>query len=392
MGGILLSYDFIIVGAGIAGICMAEQAANILNKKVLLIDKRNHIGGNCYDYYNDDGILVHKYGPHIFHTNNTKVYNYLSLYTQWISYNHKVLGKIGDSLVPIPFNLISIDKCLPDVANDIKSAILEEYEVNQKVPILEMKKSENPIIAKLAEYVYEHVFLHYTEKMWGLKPEQLDESVTARVPVLISYDCRYFQDIYQGIPRDGYTSMFNNMLSNHNITVLLEKDYKDILTIDHENKKVYLYDELFEGEVIFTGMIDEFFNYQYGPLAYRSMTFMDETSNQERFQENATINYPNDYHFTRITEYKYLTGQYNEKTTIQFEYPEEYDYTQPEKSIPAYPIPQEKNEKQYMQYKKLADEFDQITFVGRLAEYKYMNMDVVVEKVLNLISEKFIGV
>ena len=316
-----MAYDFIIVGAGIAGITMAEQIANMLNKKVLLIDKRSHIGGNCYDYYNDDGVLVHKYGPHIFHTNNTRVYNYLSLYTSWISYNHKVVGKIGDTLAPIPFNLISIDKCLPDIANYVKSAILEEYEVNQKVPILEMKKSENPAIARLANYVYENVFLHYTEKMWGLKPEELDESVTARVPVQISYDCRYFQDAYQGIPREGYTMMFSNMLSNHNINILLNKDYHDILTIDFEKKRVYLYDEEFDGEVIFTGMIDEFFDYRYGPLPYRAMVFMDETSNKERFQENATINYPNDYHFTRITEYKYLTGQVCDKTTVQFEFP-----------------------------------------------------------------------
>ena len=387
-----MSYDFIIVGAGIAGITMAEQAANMLNKKVLLIDKREHIGGNCYDYYNDDGILVHKYGPHIFHTNNTKVYNYLSLYTTWISYNHKVLGKIGDSLVPIPFNLISIDKCLPDIANKVKSVLLEEYEVNQKVPILEMKKSQNPVIARLAHYVYENVFLHYTQKMWGLTPEQLDESVTSRVPVMVSYDCRYFQDTYQGIPREGYTQMFENMLSNHNINILLEKDYHDILTIDYDNKEIYLYDERFDGEVIFTGMIDEFFEYRYGPLPYRAMVFMDETSNQERFQENATINYPNDYHFTRITEYKYLTGQVSEKTTVQFEFPEEYDYTKKDANVPSYPIPQKKNEELYYKYRLLADEFENVTFIGRLAEYKYMNMDVVVEKVLNLIAEKYMGV
>jgi UDP-galactopyranose mutase len=197
--------------------------------------------------------------------------------------------------------------------------------------------------------------------------------------------------VYQGIPRDGYTNMFNNMLSNHNINILLEKDYHDIISIDYEQKKIYLYDEEFTGEVIFTGMIDEFFNYEYGPLPYRAMVFMDETSNQEHFQENATINYPNDYHFTRITEYKYLTGQVSDKTTIQLEFPEEYDYTD-KNAIACYPIPQEKNEKLYMKYKLLADEFEQVTFIGRLAEYKYMNMDVVVEKVLNLISEKFTGV
>lgn len=387
-----MSYDYIIVGAGIAGITLAEQAANMQNKKVLLIDKRDHIGGNCYDYYNEEGILVHKYGPHIFHTNNIQVYNYLSLYTTWITYNHKVLGKINNTLAPIPFNLISIDKCLSDNANDIKEALLENYEVNQSVPILEMRKSDNKLIKQLADFVYENVFLHYTEKMWGLTPEQIDDSITARVPVQVSYDCRYFQDTYQAIPRYGYTAMFENMLSNHNINILLGKDYHEILTVDYENKKVLFYDEEFSGEVIFTGMIDEFFDYKYGPLPYRALVFMEETSNKEKFQENATINYPNDYHFTRVTEYKYITGQVSEKTTIQFEFPEEYDYKKPSKNIPCYPIIKKENEKLYEKYKKLSEEFEHVTFFGRLGEYKYMNMDTIVEKSLELMSTKFLGV
>lgn len=379
-----MTYDFIIVGAGIAGITIAEQLANILNKKVLIIEKRDHIGGNCYDYYNDDGILVHKYGPHIFHTNNRRVYNYLSLYTSWIIYNHKVLGKIEDTLAPIPFNLISIDKCMPSKADKIKTALLEEYVANESVKILDMKESSRPEIKELADFVYENVFLHYTEKFWNLKPEELDSSVTGRVPVQISYDCRYFQDMYQGIPSEGYTAMFKNMLSNHNINVLLDKDYKEVLTVDYDNSRVLFYDEEFDGEIIFTGMIDEFFDYKFGELPYRSLIFMDETVQEHRFQENATINYPNDYHFTRITEYKYITGQQHENTTIQFEYPIKYNPDASEGNIPYYPIPQQKNEELYLKYKELSGKFEQVTFLGRLAEYQYLNMDKVVEKALDL--------
>lgn len=383
-----MPYDFIIVGAGIAGITIAEQVANLLNKSVLLIDKRDHIGGNCYDYYNEEGILIHKYGPHIFHTNEMQVYNYLSMFTNWRQYNHKVLGKIENQLVPIPFNLISIDKCLPDKAGEIKTSLLEEYEVNENVAILDMKKSEKEEIRELADYVYENVFLNYTKKFWGVTPEELNPDVTARVPVHISYDCRYFQDTYQAIPQAGYTAMFENMLSNHKINILLNKDYRDILRIDYDNKKIYYYDEEYEGQLIFTGMIDEFFNYEYGALPYRSVNFMEETQDRFYFQENATINYPNEYHFTRITEYKYLTGQSHPQTTIQFEFPEEYRKDNAQQD-PSYPIPQEKNEELYDKYKKLAKDYENVTFLGRLAEYKYMNMDVVVKKALDLINNKF---
>lgn len=391
-GGIYVAYDFIIIGAGIAGITAAEQLANMLNKKVLLIDKRDHIGGNCYDYTNEDGILVHKYGPHIFHTEDTEVYNYLSLFTNWNIYNHKVVGKVEDSLIPIPFNLISIDKCMPEEADKIKAALLEKYNVNDKVPILELKKSEDPNIKKLADYVYENIFLHYTEKQWGLTPEEIDESITARVPVHISYDCRYFQDIYQGVPSNGYTKMFENMLSNHNINILLNKDFRDIINIDYENRKIYYNDEEFEGQIIFTGMIDEFFDYKYGQLPYRSLVFLDETIKRPHFQENSVINYPNDYHFTRITEYKYITGQQVYNTTIQFEFPTEYNPNYEESNIPYYPILNDENNELYNKYKQLSYEYPQLTFIGRLAEYKYMNMDEVVREVLDMISDKFIGV
>ena len=382
-----MAYDYIIVGAGIAGITVAEQLANVFNKKVLLIDKRDHIGGNCYDYYDEHGILVHKYGPHIFHTNSQRVFEYLSLYTTWNVYNHKVLGKIGDVLAPIPFNLISIEKCLVDDRDAVFYALFEQYQINEEVTILDMKKSDDEMIRRLADYVYENVFLHYTQKQWDLSPEELDPSVTARVPVRISYDCRYFTDKYQRMPANGYTAMFENMLSNHNITILLDKDYHEILDVDFEAGKIYFYDEKFNGKVIFTGMIDEFFDYRYGRLPYRSLVLVDEHVDERFFQTNATINYPNDYHFTRITEYKYITGQEAPTTSIQLEYPTKYDPDVREASIPYYPIPQEENQELYDKYKMLADEFDNVKFIGRLAEYRYLNMDRVVEEVLDWIQE-----
>lgn len=382
-----MAYDFIIVGAGIAGITAAEQLANIYNKKVLLIDKNDHIGGNCYDYYNEDGILVHKYGPHIFHTNNEKVYNYLSLFTNWNVYNHKVVGNIDDSLLPIPFNLISIEKGMPDDAQDITTALITEHSVNDRIPLSKLKESKNPEIQKLVEYIYNNVYYPYVEKQYGLPVEQLD-TTDIDTSVVISYDCRYYHDAYQATPTNGYTVMFENMLSNHNITILLEKDYEDVISVDYDTKKVYYNDEEFTGEIIFTGRIDEFFNYDYGILPYRSLVFMDETVAQLHFQENATITYPNKYHFTQITEYKYLTGQQAHNTTIQFEFPIKYNPKFEESNIPYYPIPTKENMALYEKYEKLSKEYPQITFIGRLAQYKYIEMDEIVDNTLKLISKK----
>ncbi|MDE4078023.1 UDP-galactopyranose mutase [Candidatus Methanosphaera massiliense] len=385
-----MAYDFIIVGAGIAGLTVAEQVANRLNKKVLLIDKRDHIGGNCYDYYNEEGILVHKYGPHIFHTDSIKVYKYLSRFTNWNIYNHKVVGKIDGDYVPLPFNLISIDKCMPEESEDIKTALLEKYNVNDKIPIHELKKSDDPNIEKLADYLYNEIYLNYTLNQWGYRPEELDSAIMEQLPLHLSYDCRYYQDIYQGVPTNGYAQMFQNMISNHNINILLEKDYHDVLNIDFENKKIYYHDEEFKGQVIFTGMIDEFFNFIYGRLPYRSLILMDETVDRPHFQDNATINYPNEYHFTRITEYKYITGQQSFKSAVQFEFPIDYNPNYPESNIPYYPIPREENQELYERYLELSEKFPQVSFIGRLAQYKNLNMDQVVKEALELVETKFL--
>ncbi len=385
-----MSYDFIIVGAGITGITLAEQLASKLDKKILLIEKRNHIGGLCYDFKNDDGILIHKYGPHTFHTDSTEVYRYLSSFTNWNMYSHKVVGNIDGTLVPLPFNLISIDKCLPEDADNIKSVLIDKYNVNDKISIFELLDSDDPYLKKLGQYVYENVYLHYNEKQWNCKPEDIDKSIIDRLPIQVSYDCRYHTSIYQGIPSKGYTHMFEKMLLSPNIDLLLETDYNNLIDIDYENKEIYYKKELFKGELIFTGMIDEFFNYKYGHLPYRSTVTINETMDKSYFQQNATINYPNDYHFTRITEYKYITGQQIDKTTIQFEYPSEFNPNFEERNMPSYPIINKENVKLYEKYKKLGDEYKNIIFIGRCAEYKYLDMDMAVYNSLKLVNKRHI--
>lgn len=376
-----MEYDYIIVGAGITGITAAEQLANVYDKKVLLIDKNDHIGGNCYDYYDESGILVHKYGPHIFHTNNEEVYSYLSLFTTWNVYNHKLVCNINNTVIPVPFNLISIDKTMQDDNQKITTALLTEYIVNDTLPLDKLKESKNPDIQKLVSYVNENIYTPYVKKIYGVDPEKICEVDGVNINITISYDCRYYQDKYQAVPSNGYTSMFENMLSNHNINILLEHDYNDIISIDLENKKVYFNDEEYTGQLIFTGMIDEFFNYCYGKLPYRSIVYMNETVDQIHFQENASIIYPNDYHFTEITEYKYITGQHARNTTIQFAFPTDYNPKYDETNIPYYPIIPEENMELFRKYEKLTEKFPQITFMGRLCNYKHLNMDEAVQNV-----------
>lgn len=376
-----MEYDYIIVGAGITGITAAEQLANVYDKKVLLIDKNDHIGGNCYDYYDESGILVHKYGPHIFHTNNEEVYSYLSLFTTWNVYNHKLVCNINNTVIPVPFNLISIDKTMQDDNQKITTALLTEYIVNDILPLDKLKESKNPDIQKLVSYVNENIYTPYVKKIYGVDPEKICKVDGVNINITISYDCRYYQDKYQAVPSNGYTSMFENMLSNHNINILLEHDYNDIISIDLENKKVYFNDEEYTGQLIFTGMIDEFFNYCYGKLPYRSIVYMNETVDQIHFQENASIIYPNDYHFTEITEYKYITGQHARNTTIQFAFPTDYNPKYDETNIPYYPIITEENMELFRKYEKLTEKFPQITFMGRLCNYKHLNMDEAVQNV-----------
>ncbi len=376
---------FIIIGAGFAGSVLAERIANTLNKKVLIIEKRNHIGGNCYDYKDRNGIIVHKYGPHLFHTDFKEVWDYLSNFTDWSIYHHKVLAFIDGKKVPIPFNFNTIEQLFPSTfAKKLQEKLLNRYQYGSKVPILELKKEKDEDLKFLANFVYEKVFKNYTAKQWNMKPEDIDPEVTARVPVFIGKDDRYFNDKYQAVPKEGYTKIFKNMLNNKNIKLLLNTDFKEVLQVDFEKKKIYFFGNEFKGKLIFTGMIDELFDYRFGKLPYRSLNLKFETIEKEYFQEVATVNYPNDYDFTRITEFKHIHPTKADKTTILKEYPKEYK----ENDIPYYPVFTKENRQKYNKYKELVQNFEQIIPIGRLADYRYYNMDDIIKRALDIFEEK----
>ena len=366
--------DWLIVGAGFSGCVLAERIATQLGQKVLIVERRDHIGGNAYDYYDEHGILVHKYGPHIFHTNSKKVWDYLSQFTEWRPYYHRVLAVVDGKKVPIPFNLNSLYALFPPRhAEKLEELLIKHYGFGVKIPILKLRENVEGELRFLADYIYEKVFYGYTLKQWGLKPEELDPSVTGRVPVYISRDDRYFQDRYQAMPKHGYTALFQRMLSNPNIKVLLNTDYREIAGEVRFNRMIY------------TGPIDEFFDYMHGPLPYRSLRFKLVTLVEEWHQEGGTVNYPNEYDFTRITEQKHLTGQRLPWTTLVMEYPEQYE---PGRNEPYYPIPREENRERYALYEKEARKLmGSVLFAGRLADYKYYNMDQAAARALKLFEE-----
>jgi UDP-galactopyranose mutase len=375
--------DYIIVGAGLAGVVIAERIATQLNKKVLIIEKRNHIGGNCHDFKDENNILIHKYGPHLFHTNNKKVVDYLSKFTSWDIYNHEVLGYIDGKKVPIPFNFNTLYELFPNLkAKELEELLLKTYEYNSKIPILEIKKSTNKDLSFLADFIYDKIFVNYTAKQWGMKPEDMDGAVTARVPIFIGKDNRYFNDSYQMLPKYGYTKMIENMLNHKNIKLMLNTDFKEICEI--KGKDFYLFDKKFYGKVIYTGQIDELFDYKFEELPYRSVDMRFETIEKEFYQEKATINYPNDYDFTRITEFKHIHPINSPKTTILKEYPQEYIKNV---NTPYYPIFTTENQERYNQYLEYSKEFKNLILVGRLAEYKYYDMDDIVIRALEVFKE-----
>ena len=353
-------YDYLIVGAGFAGSVLAERLASVGNKKVLILDKRSHIGGNAYDHYDEAGILVHKYGPHIFHTNSKDVFNYLSQFTEWRNYQHRVLANVDGQLLPIPINLTTINKMYGlNLSSDELQAFFDGKAEKKK----DIVTSEDVVVNTVGRELYEKFFRGYTRKQWELDPSELNASVTARVPTRTNKDDRYFTDTYQAMPLHGYTKMFEKMLDHPNIHIMLNTDYKDVISaISHK-------------ELIFTGPVDEFFDYRFGKLPYRSIDFKFETLDQENFQETGTINYPNDYAFTRITEFKHLTGQKHHKTSLVYEFPTA-------EGDPYYPIPKPDNAALYQKYHQLAAQLEKTHFVGRLATYKYYNMDQVVAQAL----------
>jgi len=379
-------FNYIVVGSGFAGSVIVERIANVLNQKVLIIEKRNHIGGNCYDYRDENNIIVHKYGPHIFHTDYKEVFDYLSNFTDWHNYQHSVLAFFDGKKVPLPFNLNSIYEVFPqELAKRLEVRLIEKYGYGTKIHILELLKEEDQDLKFLANYVYEKVYKNYTMKQWGLKPEEISPQVTARVPIYVSRDNRYFTDKYQVIPKDGYTKIFERMLNHPNIKIMLNTDFKEVISIDFENKKIYFLGQEFKGKLIFTGMIDELFNFKYGFLPYRSLDLRFETIEQEYYQEAPVVNYPNDYDFTRITEFKHIHPVKSDKTTILKEYTKAY---QPNVDIPYYPVFTKENQELYNKYKEEADKFENLILVGRLAEYRYYDMDDVVKRALEVFEER----
>lgn len=376
-------YDYVVVGAGLAGSVMAERIASVFGKKVLVIEQRRHIGGNCYDRHSNNGVLIHQYGPHIFHTENQAVWKYVNRFEEWIPYQHKVVGYVGGQLVPIPFNLNSIEMIFPGSLSDrIKQALLNYFSFGQRVPILELRQTDDPALRILADYVYENIFLNYTVKQWGLPPDKIDPNVSGRVPVVVSRDDRYFTDCYQGVPKHGYFRMFENLLSDPKIKVMLNTDFREVIEYDAVQRTLRLFGNEFKGKLIFTGAVDELFDGRFGELPYQSTRFDFYDSADGYKQGHPVINYPNNYDFTRITEFKYLTGQRIDASTSVKEYPCR-DSNKGDKTVKAYPIINEENLLLYGKYEEEAASYKQIILIGRLAQYKYYDMDDVIIESLN---------
>lgn len=363
-------FDYVVVGAGFSGSVLAERIASQLNKKVLIVDKRTHIGGNAYDYYNDHGILMHKYGPHWFHTNDKNVFDYLSVFTEWRFHYHRVKSYVDGILVPIPINRDTL--YLLYGLNAQSPEEVQDYYDRVKVDIKLPANSEEMVVSQVGEELYNKFFKGYTLKQWDIHPKDLAPSVTGRIPVRTNRDDRYFTDRYQGLPKEGYTQLFNRMLNHPNISVLLQTDYREIIQ------------ELSFGKLIYTGPIDSYFDYKFGKLPYRSLRFEHETLDKEVYQPCQQVNYPNEYDYTRIVEWKHATGQKSHLTTITREYS-----LAAEGSVEGYyPIPRDVNHALYRKYREEADRLDNVIFCGRLAEYKYYNMDQIVARALMIYEQK----
>ncbi len=362
--------DNLIVGCGLSGATLAHQIATMRGEEILVIDAKEHIAGSCYDSWDANGICIHHYGAHIFHTNDAEVWRYLSRFTQWTPYMHEVRALIDGQEVPIPFNLNSIHQLFPAaLSTRLEEKLLATYGFNVKVPILQLREAGDADLGFLADYVYEKVFLHYTLKQWGMKPEDIAPSVTARVPVYVGRDNRYFQDKYQGIPLEGYSAMVQKMLDHPLIHVELGTRYEDVK------------DDITCRRLFYTGQIDEFFGCCHGRLPYRSLHFEFQEYERPYFQSGAVINYPCNYDFTRICEPRYFLDKGSPRTVIALEYPQAYEAGRNE---PYYPIPGEENDALYAKYRQMADELGECHFLGRLGDYRYYNMDQAVARALQL--------
>lgn len=355
-----MAYHYVVVGAGFAGCVLAERLASQRDKKILLIDRRNHIAGNAYDSYNEEGILIHNYGPHVFHTNDERVYRYLSQFTAWRQYEHRVLSSVNGKLVPIPINRNTLNTLLGlhlQTQNDV-----ELFFNSEKVAYNEITNSEEFVTSRIGKRLFGLLYEGYTRKQWGIEPKELAPSVCGRIPIRTNTDDRYFEDTFQSIPAEGYTKMFEKIIAHPNIHLSLKTGFNDVPSSNFD-------------KVIYTGPIDEFFQYLYGTLPYRSLKFEHEIIHKEFFQSAASINFPNEFDYTRISEWKYITGQKHSHTAITREYPQA-------EGEPYYPIPSAKNEQQYQRYEKETTKLKTVYFVGRLATYRYYNMDQVTAQAL----------
>lgn len=366
--------NIVIIGAGISGAVLAERYASI-GKKVLVIEKRDHIAGNCYDYFNEDGILVSKYGAHLFHTNFEDVWEYVQKFSDWYKYEHKVLAKVDGKLVPVPANITTVNMLLGEnIQNEEEmKAWLKKNTIHYDNP----QNGKEAALSRVGKVLYEKIFKNYTKKQWDKYPEELDASVLNRIPVRTDFDDRYFADKYQYLPKGGYTQMFEKILDNPNITILLNTDYFDVRDQFKDIEKLF-----------YTGPIDQFFDFKHSldeHLEYRSIRFVHETLDQEYYQENSVINYPNEEDFTRIVEYKHITGQKGPKTTIVREYTTD-------EGEPYYPVPNPRNQAIYDKYREETLKLKDIYFVGRLANYKYFNMDQAFKNALDLFKKLEEGV
>ena len=367
-------HPVLVIGAGISGATMANLIATKLDRKVLVIDRKDHIAGNCYDYRDDNGIMIHKYGSHIFHTSNDDVWRFLRQFTGFNTYMHKVIALIDGIETTIPFNFNTIRDVFPgELADRLESKLLEKFQYNRKIPIMEFGNQDDPDLKFLADYVYEKVFLHYTTKQWGTSPEGVDGAVTARVPVYLSRDDRYFQDTYQGIPLEGYTTMIERMLDHPNIEVSLNTEASSLDLDDYEH-------------VFHCGAIDEHMDYKFGALPYRSVYFEFEEYDVEHYLPNAVVNYPCNYDFTRVHEYKYYLNDQSPRTVIAKEYSE---FFEPGRNERYYPIPGRENTELYDRYLEASREKSNIHFLGRLGDYRYYDMDKAVLRAMGLFEEVF---